>query len=1004
MPNKLPITQFRISVASNSGNTQQNPPSVQSPSQYTASPTSITSSPRLTSLLAKLHQQNSRDTEDQDISPISELSFNLNTPFSDLDSDAQEELIREIMAEDFARPTGYSTPMAAGTADTCYSDLDFNEKLPQLNQGDIDTVFGKSECIDPASPAPDLKEESNITEAQDEKHSSILVNPASIATVKILRLASEKIGTEAGKIERREFEAEHDLSPGSLQNFINADGTLTNLGHRLVHPPPQPKITPEIISQAKFMLKNSNKKIVEIAHGFGFQPSYFYQLLKKSILSPASTKTFSNRPKNKAPQPLTPDLLELATQSIGIGPEKINQVDFCSIHNIPLGLLKRYITVEGNLTSAGRTNLKKNISNASAKQRTVKEAAFRLAKPGQWNFPYADLLFSHSFKIFSQIWNLRFDIQTPEFSHSVGKSYLPSAGTLILKNDHYSVQVGGQYYDTPPDGDCAFHALNILSIYNNKKRLDHYLVNPQRPDGVFPLSVPVDDTIIKFAIREIRHIICSHVIHNTDEIALAIPDQPIQEVNAPPLPVVLLPFQFSTDIVQVALPSEPSALPVSQHYSLASEEEENPSSYPGYLAILNDWSCPSVLVSPSVPSTSEGVIDSSEIGVLLIEPHDGFLLVEEAYLLESSISPTYSHDFPIVVEESQPFASGEALPSFHTFGTKLDQMPSVENSSQHGIDDGAVRQPSSKVTSIPKSKTKLKRSPTINASLLKLACDAIIGNPQNLPSFAKEHGIREKSLQLYISGNGLTLAGEQMLAQESNKNALKPITFELVQLASQSIINKGISLESFARDHEISIHILKNYLKSDGTFTVKGERVFRHRKSLFHKHVSLNPMADRITAVKDSALQLMKPGEWDFPHADLLFAHSFKMIAFDHNMQFDIKTPDYSQRIGNPEAPYIGTLILQKNHYGVQIEDCCYDVPADGDCAFHALNILRLHRIGHTFGDYIPGPQRPDGVIPLNVPADNTTIKLAIGGLRYVVAEYAIRHSNEIANAMAHNE
>ncbi|WP_156429454.1 hypothetical protein [Burkholderia sp. TSV86] len=930
--------------------------------------------------------------EERSISPISELSLDLDMPFSDIDPDAQENIIQEIMAECFPRSTrcsiSLSPSMTAGETDIYGHDFGDSEELPQINQCAKDATLEEVEDINQASPISNLTQNQNATNAQYKKQSSILVNPASIATIKILRLASESVGTGPGKIERQHFEVKHGLSPGSLQNFINADGTLTRFANHLAYPSPQQKITPEIIRQAKSILKNSNKKISEIAHGFGFRPSHFYNLLKKSILSPTSTQIPSIHKKNHTPQPLTPDFLKLAVQSIGIAPEKINQIDFCSIHNIPLGILKKYITVEGTLTCAGQAKLEESMSNETEKQRAIKEASLRLAKPGQWNFPYADLLFAHSFKTFSQIWEIRFDVKTPEYSHSIGSPYSPYAGALILEKDHYSVQVDGHHYDTPPDGDCAFHALNILDIYNKGKQLNQYIINPQRPDGISPLSIPADDTIIKNAIREIRHIACGYAIRNIDEIALAIPDQPTQEASDPSLPIAPLSPPVNVATIQVARPSESSALPACPHYSPISDDNEYPpefypsSSYLGYLTILDDWSCPPELSSLSASSIS----------------------VEKINPLESGASSADSHDLPVVVEESRPSSSGKAPLSFQQLGTGFNQRTPAEDGAQHGISGAATHQTPGKAISIRKKQNKTPKNRTINAKVLNLARSTIAGNSKNIPLFAKEHGFTENALRAYISNDGLTLAGEQMLAKENNKNALNPITFELVKLASKNINDNGMSRDDFARSYRISSQLLKNYLKADGTLTRRGEHVFRNQKSLFHKRVPLTPIADRLIAVKEAALQLMKFGEWNFPHADLLFAHSFKMFALDHNMQFDIRTPEYSQRIGKPSAPYIGALILQQNHYGVQIGDRCYDVPADGDCAFHALNILRLHNEGRNFGDYILGPQRPDGVIPLNVPPNNTTIKLAIGGLRYVVAEHAMRHTNEIANAMVQSE
>ncbi|KVE27514.1 hypothetical protein WS67_11300 [Burkholderia singularis] len=117
-------------------------------------------------------------------------------------------------------------------------------------------------------------------------------------------------------------------------------------------------------------------------------------------------------------------------------------------------------------------------------------------------------------------------------------------------------------------------------------------------------------------------------------------------------------------------------------------------------------------------------------------------------------------------------------------------------------------------------------------------------------------------------------------------------------------------------------------------------------------------------------------------------------------MQFDVQTPDYSHRIGQPNAPYVGTLILQHDHYNVQIGDDRYDVPPDGDCAFHALNILRLYRDRQNLGDYVVGRPRPDGVIPLSIPIHDEAIRSAIKQTRTKAAEHVLQHIDEIAEAM----
>ncbi|WP_156429457.1 hypothetical protein [Burkholderia sp. TSV86] len=576
-----------------------------------------------------------------------------------------------------------------------------------------------------------------------------------------------------------------------------------------------------------------------------------------------------------------------------------------------------------------------------------------LAKPGQWNFPHDDLLFAQSFKILSQVLNIRFDIKTPEYTHSIGSDNAPYAGALILTQNHYSIQINGSHYDPPPDGDCAFHALNVLNIYSKESGFGDYIVGPQRVDDTIPLCLPPDDLTIKSTIRKLRYIAASYAIRNANEISLAIPDKQTPESGEHIL--TLAPPLQSLDMET----TPPTSLP----------GPEAPVSYISYLSVLDEWPHPS-----------------------------------ESDLNTSSIYPYYPS---ALVPGLQVQYSKENFSISQHQKAEFTQSKYTETAFQYSFSDTSTPQISEETISTKKRQKQKKYTRLVTPQLLKLAQQTIIDQPGKLSFFLKKHQLNKRTLLHYISNRGLTLAGEQLLKGKEPK----PVTPELIRLASQTIGINGIktSRRDFARIHGISIFVLNRLVRANGTLTPQGQRYIKRNRPSSQEDISpllkikRKPKITRkgkISAIRKAASRLVKPGKWNFPHADLLFANSLKTFAFDNNMQFDVRIPEYSHRIGQPDAPYVGTLILQQDHYNVQIGDYRYDVPPDGDCAFHALNILRLYRDRQNLGDYAVEHQRPDGVIPLSIPFHDEVIRLAIRHARAKAAEHVLQHIDEIVEAM----
>ncbi|WP_146011833.1 MULTISPECIES: hypothetical protein [Burkholderia] len=900
MPTTPPIRPPSIPANTNPDDTPQGSPPA-SPNAYpTARTTSLASSTH--SLFSQ--QQADRQSSNRTVSPISEINFDITFPFSNINPNEQDNFIKEIMAESHFEQKKQSlapfTPMSVeAIRNWLASESPYFEHATTSspkNRVELNLASKETVNIQQIPIVSDSIGQKTSVGVQFSGRDTAPPRSSTKITTEILRLGHEKIGIGPGKITRYLFERKYGLTLGSLRFHINIDGTLTARGQRALTRPPRTRaITAELLQKAVSIAKNGEKNISDIAIEIGIQPTQLYPYLTKSGLSLAGKQLLAKHKGETVLRRLTTDLLRLASQRIGNTFDKISLSEFCDENFVSPSLLRKYVKTDGTLTDAGKnrinTKRNKNRKTIKSQRNAIKNAAYKMAKPGHWDFPFASLIFFHSLKSLTDMLNIRLDVIDLENTHHTGNPNAPYAGKLYLKRKNCDFQIGDQCYTPPPGGDRVFHALNALSIYSKKNNFGAYIVGAPQQDGTRALSFLSTDASIKSVINNLRYLATSYIIRNVDEILHSVSEQPPSETDGSPLPTTPAPPKISADV------SQPAYSPIS---------------------------------SPATPHT---------------------------------------YTSPVSMEES--------------LASNARQTPDT-------------------ITTIGKNRSRKGKS-IITPRLLKLALHSIVGKPKNIPSFLKEHGIKLRTLQQYVSSSGLTLAGQQFLFTRKDKKSLNPLTVKLVQLASQSIgIKSGdMNRNDFARNHGVSIKLLKYYLKADGTLTKQGERHFHHWLPLFQKNSPvLGSILDRRRAVREAALKIMKLGEWNFPHADQIFSNYFNSFAFDHNIRFDIKTPNYCQRIGDPSAPYAGALLLNQDHYGIQIGENYYDVPADGDCAFHALNILRLHSTGQGFGDYVVGPQRPDKVIPLYTPTDDSAIKLAVGGARYMAAEHAMRNIDEIVETI----
>ncbi|WP_125910430.1 hypothetical protein [Burkholderia singularis] len=956
MPHTPSTRSSSVSITSGSKDSQSNVSIESLDRQSRVVTRSLSFSPELDALSSSPRRQRTLSSEERTISPLTEIDLDLAAPFSNLNPLEGENFIRDIMignhSDQEKRP---GTPYSATSIERIQAWLESKTthldpllEFSSFSSSDFINTQNKYENITQPLPSSSVASKKTPSREKSKKNEPIKLNPISAVTPEILCLAAESVGTGPGKISRNRFELLHGLSNKILQGYINIDGTLTSRGQRrLTHSPQSQVITVEILEKAEAMLKDVRKTFSEVAYAVGARPHQLRRYIKNRSISLIGKQFISKQRKISELQPITENLIKLAVQNIGTTYGKMRFSEFARIHNVSFISLRKHITAQGILTEKGKKRLAKAPFSKYEKSQKIIEietAASHLAKLGQWNFCHDDLLFAQSFKILSQVLNIKFDVETPEYTHSIGSDNAPHAGSLILKQNHYSVQIGGSRYDPPPDGDCAFHALNILSIYNKEGGFGDYIAGPQRTDGTIPLILPSDDIMIKSTIRKLRYIAASYVIRNANEISLAIPDKQASESGER-----ISPFSRPPQSLDIKA-TLPTSLP----------ESEASVSYISYLSVLDEWSHPSELD----PTTSS------------IYPHSPSVSA-------SGLQTRYpKKGFPISQHQKAEFTQSK-----YTEAVLRDNLEEAISTKKH-------------------QKFK-KYARLITPQLLKLAQQAIIDRPGKLSEFLKKYQLNKRTLLHYISNKGLTLAGEQLLEEKESK----PVTPELIRLASQTIGTGGImtSRRDFAQIHGISILVLNRLVRANGTLTPQGQRYIKKNKPLPQEDTSLLleikskseiTKERKISVIKKSVSKLIKLGKWNFPHADLLFANSLKTFAFDNNMQFDVQTPDYSHRIGQPNAPYVGTLILQHDHYNVQIGDDRYDVPPDGDCAFHALNILRLYRDRQNLGDYVVGRPRPDGVIPLSIPIHDEAIRSAIKQTRTKAAEHVLQHIDEIAEAM----
>lgn len=314
------------------------------------------------------------------------------------------------------------------------------------------------------------------------------------------------------------------------------------------------------------------------------------------------------------------------------------------------------------------------------------------------------------------------------------------------------------------------------------------------------------------------------------------------------------------------------------------------------------------------------------------------------------------------------------------------------------IDRGCKLKPRGELMMTGASEPGLSR---LTPELLQNACQVIGKGPNqiSLPQFAKEKRLPLSLLRAYVKADGgLTFSGKQRLERCRGEAKFRKMDEGLLKLASQSI-GRGpgkVTQTTFAQQHGLSLVALRRRVRADGTIVA-----LKQKSVTGPRHTADHGVRERINGVNEAAKRLLIPGEWNFPHADQLFTYAFGMFAHDYGIRFRVETPRYSIDVGDQGAPFAGVLHLNQGHYTVRLGDAGYDVPPDGDCAFHAMHLLRLHAQGYGLGEYVVGARRPDGLYQLSLPESPQSIRQTIGAMRIVAAEHAMRNAGALAETIA---
>ncbi|WP_156429456.1 hypothetical protein [Burkholderia sp. TSV86] len=398
MPHTPSTRPSSASVTSSSQDNQSDVPIELPDRQSQGIARSITSSPELGALSSSPRRQRTSSSEERTISPLTEIDLDLAAPFSNLNPLEGENFIRDIMIENYLEQENPpSTPYSAISIEKIKTwleskttHLDPTLGFSPLSPNDLINIQNKHENINQPLPSPSFTLKKIPPKEKSKKIESIKSSPVSAVTPEILRLAVESIGTGPGKISRNRFELQHGLSNKILQGYISTNGTLTPRGQRrLTHSPQYQVITVEMLEKAEVMLKDARKTFSEVANEVGVLPHQLRRYMKDRSISLAGRQFISKQKKVSELQPITADLIKLATQSIGAAPGKMRFSEFAKIHNISFILLRKYITAQGILTEKGKNRLARMIIPEHEKNQKIIEieaAASHAGKTGTMEF------------------------------------------------------------------------------------------------------------------------------------------------------------------------------------------------------------------------------------------------------------------------------------------------------------------------------------------------------------------------------------------------------------------------------------------------------------------------------------------------------------------------------------------------------------------------------------------------------------------------------------------